>query len=228
MTGHSVFGWTRIIAAATALLGLIAVALMFAPPTLEANSPPAAPTGLAAAAGDGSVTLSWDLATDNVTGYEYNVNHNDTSTGNLSGWSQWAAVPGSGASTTSYTFTGLTNGREYRYHLRAVNANGESVGAPASGPPWFVVATPNAPAGRAHRPGRRRRRPQRHPDLEQPRRLLHHRLRVQRQPQRHRHRQLHRLDAPGTAVPDSDARPPRRLLSTTWPAGGSTATTCGR
>ena len=117
------------------------------PPTLEANSPPAAPTGLAAAAGDGQITLSWNAAdpNDNVSHYEYNVNHNDTGTGNLSGWSQWATVPGSGASTTSYIFTGLTNGREYRYHLRAVNANGESVGAPASGPPWFVHAVPNAP-----------------------------------------------------------------------------------
>ena len=117
------------------------------PPVLEANSPPAAPTGLAAAAGDGSVTLSWAAAdpNDNVIYYEYNVNHNDTSTGNLSGWTPWATVPGSGSSTTSHTFSGLTNGREYRYHLRAVNANGVSVGAPASGPPWFVKAVPSAP-----------------------------------------------------------------------------------
>ena len=118
-----------------------------APPVLEANSPPAAPTGLAAAAGNGSVTLSWAAAdpNDNVIYYEYNVNHNDTSTGNLSGWTPWATVPGSGSSTTSHTFSGLTNGREYRYHLRAVNANGASVGAPASGPPWYVVAVPSAP-----------------------------------------------------------------------------------
>ena len=117
------------------------------PPTLEANSPPAAPTGLAAAAGDGQVTLTWNNpadSNDNVTRYEYNVNHNDTSTGNLSGWTPWATVPGSGASTTSYTFTGLTNGREYRYHLRAVNDNGPSVGAPNAAP-WFVKAVPNAP-----------------------------------------------------------------------------------
>ena len=128
---------------------LLLVALMFTPPppVLEANSPPAAPTGLAAAAGDGSVTLSWAAAdpNDNVIYYEYNVNHNDTSTGNLSGWTPWATVPGSGSSTTSHTFSGLTNGREYRYHLRAVNANGASVGAPASGPPWFVKAVPSAP-----------------------------------------------------------------------------------
>ncbi len=124
------------------------------PPTLEANSPPAAPTGLAAAPGDGKITLTWNNPGDSsITRYEYNVNHNDTSTGNLSGWSQWATVPGSGASTTSYTFTGLTNGREYRYHLRAVNDNGESVGAPDFGPPWYVFATPyrlpDAPTGLA-------------------------------------------------------------------------------
>ena len=124
------------------------------PPTLEANSPPAAPTGLAAAAGDGQVTLTWLAAdpNDNVTYYEYNVNHNDTSTGNLSGWTPWYTVPGSGASTTSVTFNNLTNGREYRYHLRAVNANGASIGAPNAAP-WFVVATPyrlpDAPTGLA-------------------------------------------------------------------------------
>ena len=116
------------------------------PPALGQSNPPAAPTGLAADAGDGKITLSWNNPGDSsITRYEYNVNHNDTGTGNLSGWSQWATVPGSGASTTSYTFTGLTNGREYRYHLRAVNDNGPSVGAPASGPPWFVHAVPNAP-----------------------------------------------------------------------------------
>ena len=116
------------------------------PPTLEANSPPAAPTGLAATAGDAQVTLTW-LAADpnhNVTGYEYNVNHNDTSTGNLSGWTPWYPVPGSDGATVTHTFSGLTNGREYRYHLRAVNANGPSVGAPNAAP-WFVKAVPNAP-----------------------------------------------------------------------------------
>ena len=140
---------SRLPLATAALLALLAAALMFTPPppVLEANSPPAAPTGLAAAAGNGSVTLSWAAAdpNDNVTYYEYNVNHNDTSTGNLSGWTPWATVPGSGPSSTSHTFSGLTNGREYRYHLRAVNANGVSVGAPASGPPWFVKAVPSAP-----------------------------------------------------------------------------------
>ena len=53
-------------------------------PTPE-PAPPARPTGLTATGGDGSVTLSWDDPGDSsITGYEYRVNHNDTSTGNLS------------------------------------------------------------------------------------------------------------------------------------------------
>ena len=132
------------VAALLALL-LVAALLTFTSPALGQSNPPAAPTGLAAAAGDGQITLSWnDPGDSSITHYEYNVNHNDTGTGNLSGWTPWATVPGSGSSTTSYTFTGLTNGREYRYHLRAVNGNGPSVGAPASGPPWFVSASPAA------------------------------------------------------------------------------------
>ena len=110
-------------------------------PTPEIT-PPAAPTGLTATAGNGSVTLSWNDPSDSsITGYEYNVNHNDTSSGNLSGWSAWTAIAGSNSSTTSHTFTGLTNGKEYRYHLRAVNAGGSSVGAPNAAP-WFASATP--------------------------------------------------------------------------------------
>ena len=110
------------------------------------NAPPDAPTGLAAAAGVRSVTLTWNNPGDSsITYYEYNVNHNATGTGNFTGWTPWTAVPDSDASTTSVTFNNLAGGREYRYHLRAVNAHGASVGAPASGPPWFASATPIAP-----------------------------------------------------------------------------------
>ena len=126
---------------------------LFSAQPAAAQSPPAAPTGLTATAGDGEITLSWDDPNDSsIVAYEYNVNHNDTSTGNLSGWGPWTVIPHSAAGKTSHTITGLTNGREYRYHLRAVNSVGPSVGAPASGPPWFVVATPvegppDAPTG---------------------------------------------------------------------------------
>ena len=111
---------------------------------IDTITSPAAPSGLTATAGDGSVTLIWNDPSDaSITGYEYNVNHNDTGTGNLSGWSAWTPIPGSDASTTSHTFSGLTNGREYRYHVRAVNAAGAGPAAPNDAP-WFVSATPSA------------------------------------------------------------------------------------
>ena len=93
---------------------------------------PAAPTGLTAVAGDSSVALAWsDPADSSITGYEYQVNHNDTATGNLSGWGSWQSIADSDADTTSHTITGLTNGKEYRYKLRAVNATGASKPAAA-------------------------------------------------------------------------------------------------
>ena len=104
--------------------------------------PPAAPAGFTATAGDGSVTLAWNDPSDSsITGYQYQVNHNDTGTGNLSGWGAWQSIANSGAATTSHAISGLTNGREYRYHLRAVNAAGNSAAAPNAAP-WFVKATP--------------------------------------------------------------------------------------
>ena len=106
----------------------------FAPP------PPATPTGLTAAAGDGSVTLSWDDPSDSsITGYEYQSRKAPPA----AGWGAWTAIPGGGSSTMSHTFTGLTNGTEYRFKLRAVNANGVSSPAPNAGP-WYVSATPTS------------------------------------------------------------------------------------
>ena len=113
--------------------------------TFAAPDPPAAPANLTAGAGDGSVTLSWDNpANPTITGYEYNVNHNDTNTGNFSGWSAWQSISGSDSETTSHTLSGLTNGREYRFHVRAVNAGGPGTGAPNAAP-WYVAATPEEP-----------------------------------------------------------------------------------
>ena len=112
------------------------------PPILEAQSAPARPAGLTATPGDRSVALSWtDPGDSSITSYQYRVNHNDTGTGRLSGWSPWKDIPNSGSSTTSHTFTGLTNGKEYRYKILAVSANGNSKPAPGA-TPWFVSATP--------------------------------------------------------------------------------------
>ena len=115
------------------------------PTPAPSPEPPAAPTGLTATGGDGSVALAWsDPADASVTGYQYQVNHNDTNTGNLSGWSAWQSIANSDADTIAHTLTGLTNGKEYRFKLRAVNSAGESKPAPQSAP-WYVVATPQKP-----------------------------------------------------------------------------------
>ena len=106
---------------------------------------PAAPAGLTATAGDGSVALAWnDPADSSITGYEYQVNHNDTATGNLSGWGSWQSIASSDADTTAHTVTGLSNGKEYRFKLRAINAGGASKPGPQSAP-WYVAATPEEP-----------------------------------------------------------------------------------
>ena len=56
-------------------------------------------------------------------------------------WGEWTTVDGNSASAT---VTGLDNGTEYRFKLRAVNAGGTSKPAPAAAP-WYVAATPKIP-----------------------------------------------------------------------------------
>ena len=85
---------------------------------------------------DQSVTLSWDdPANSSITRYEYQTRRAGVS------WSVWTAIANSGAATTSHTVTGLDNGTEYRFKLRAVSAGGNSGAAPTASP-WYVAATP--------------------------------------------------------------------------------------
>ena len=56
-----------------------------------------------------------------------------------------AHIPNSDVSTTSHTFTGLADGKEYRYQLQAVGEDETSDTAPAADP-WYVSATPLLPA----------------------------------------------------------------------------------
>ena len=109
-------------------------------------APPAAPTGLAVAAGDASATLTWSDPSDaSITGYEYQVNHNATESGKLTSWGDWTAIDDSGSDTTSHVVNGLTNGREYRFRLRAQNEAGAGAKAPVADP-WYVSVTPQAAA----------------------------------------------------------------------------------
>ncbi len=105
-----------------------------------AGSVPGVPSGLVAAAGDGSVTLSWDDPSDSsITGYEFRMRYAGVA------WGEWSAVTSCGSSTTSHVVDGLDNGTEYRFKVRAVNGSGAGKPAP-SADPWFVAAVPEAPA----------------------------------------------------------------------------------
>ena len=82
---------------------------------------PSTPMNLEASASDGMVTLGWTTPYNGgnaITKYQYQEKVGSAAYGS------WTDITGSGATTTSHTFTGLTNGTLYAYKVRAVNALG--------------------------------------------------------------------------------------------------------
>ena len=79
------------------------------------TGPPSAPLGLRVTPGDGRVTLAWEAPSSDggsaVTGYQHRSGDS----------SRWIAVMGTARRAT---VAGLTNGREYGFEVRAVNALG--------------------------------------------------------------------------------------------------------
>ena len=81
---------------------------------------PGKPTGFSATGGDAEVSLSWSNPNDtSIT--KYQVRHKADSSF-ADGDDLWEDITGSGSGTTSHTVTGLTNGTEYVFQIRAVNA----------------------------------------------------------------------------------------------------------
>jgi fibronectin type 3 domain-containing protein len=95
----------------------------------EPPGPPAAPTGLAASAGDNQVALSWNTVAEATS---YTVKRATVSGGPYT-------TIAAGVATTAFTDTTALNGITYFYVVSAVNVFGES---PNSNE---VSATPSAP-----------------------------------------------------------------------------------
>ena len=75
------------------------------------------------------MALSWTAPSNGgsaITKYQYSAS---------TGADNWQDIPGSGAATTSYTVTGLTNGQSYTFKVRAVNSVGEGAEATATATP---------------------------------------------------------------------------------------------
>ena len=99
---------------------------------------PGAPAGLTATAGDESVTLNWSAPADGgsqILRYEYSYAARGET------FSDWATVSG-GPNSTSLTVSGLTNGTEYGFRVRAVNSIGEGPHASASATPGRAPSMP--------------------------------------------------------------------------------------
>lgn len=95
---------------------------------------PAAPHGLHATPGNGRVNVSWNASPGAA---RYNVKRSASASGPF----ETVATP----STTSFTDTGVDNGRPYYYVVSAINPGGESpVSSPAEVTP---VGPPPAPQG---------------------------------------------------------------------------------
>ena len=112
--------------------------------TVTTATLPAAPTNLWPDPGDGAVTLSWtNPGGDTITSHE-------VSTG---GGTTFSDIPNSAhgqTNATGYTVTGLTNGTEYTFKLRARNNSGEGAASTATATPR---APPDAPDGLSATPG---------------------------------------------------------------------------
>ena len=106
---------------------------------LTPKAVPHAPANLSAAGGNEQVALSWDDPEDDtITGYKYSTD----------GGTTFAEIGGSGATTTTYTVTGLTNGVTHTLALRAVNDLGN--GAPST---VNALMVPVAPVNLSAAPG---------------------------------------------------------------------------
>ena len=110
-----------------ALCSLLALLAPLLPVAAHAQSVPYAPLGLAAKPLDGQAALSWgDPSDSTITGYSVRY------ATSLPVGGTWTDISGSGATTTSHTVAGLSNGTRYYFQIRAANAFGDSAPSTAT------------------------------------------------------------------------------------------------
>jgi hypothetical protein len=113
----------------------VACAVASLPAAAMARKPLTPPSNLAASGGNQQVSLSWTASSGSgLAGYDvYRENADGT----------WPTTPlaSTGASTTTYTDTGLSNGTAYTYRVTAFDTSGVQ-----TSPSNTATATPQAPA----------------------------------------------------------------------------------
>ena len=102
---------------------------------VDDDDPPSKPTNLSATGGDASAALSWTaaLGAEPLTYSKWQYRYKTTG-----GYGSWTDMTDSDKDTTSYTVTGLTNGTQHTFEVRAYN----DVAGEASNE---ATATPKAP-----------------------------------------------------------------------------------
>ena len=103
-----------------------------------------------AEAGNAQVTLSWDNPEDSsITRYQYRQRVTSESA-----WDpDWTDIPGSGASTTSYTVGDLANWTPYTFQIRAVRGNEPTATSAATATPEGPPSAPRNLAARGQDEG---------------------------------------------------------------------------
>ena len=101
-------------------------------------------------AGNAQVTLHWDNPEDSsITRYQYRQRFTSESA-----WDpDWTDIPGSGASTTSYTVRNLANRTPYTFQIRAVRGNEPTATSAATATPEGPPLAPRNLAARAQDEG---------------------------------------------------------------------------
>ncbi len=91
-----------------------------------ASGGPLAPTNLTAIPGVGQITLYWTPPAGPVTGWEL-LTRAVTDEEGFCRESYWMSITPTGTTTMSYTVSGLTNGTQYAFWVRAVNGEDKGV-----------------------------------------------------------------------------------------------------